>query len=68
MFDCTEIENGYSVWRASIWENQYQATMLAKPGTARTVARGGIALACNLALQEHVVRAQQAGCVYVKAG
>ena len=165
VFDCTEIENGYGVWRATIWENQYQATMLAKPGTARTVlvlrhhavalalsqefwdryevgkdltamhpiteqptdrnpalltvpdlpepmagfalpkfmARGGIALACNLALQHHVnklkatdgvtdeeaqkrvvaalvpgvilqpsgvfatVRAQQAGCVYVKA-
>jgi hypothetical protein len=165
VFDCTEIENGYGVWRASIWENQYEATMLAKPGTARTVlvlrhkavalalsqafwdrfeigkdlkamhplteqptdrnpallsapdlpeamagfalqkfiARGGIALACNLALQQHVeklkakdgvtdeeaqkravamlvpgvilqpsgvfatVRAQQAGCVYVKA-
>lgn len=115
IFDCTEIESGYGVWRASIWEAQYQSTLAAKPAEIKTVlilrhngvamalkqewwdrleigntaqvkhplteqptnlnpalitagvppiagdltkfiARGGIVLACNLALQEYVAK------------
>src|SRR2546423_6235550 len=37
IFDCAEIESGYGVWRAGMWEGQYQATMLAKPGETATV-------------------------------
>jgi hypothetical protein len=37
VFDCTEVESGYGVWRASIWENQYQGTLSAKPADIKTV-------------------------------
>jgi hypothetical protein len=37
VFDCTEVESGFGVWRASIWENQYQSVLAAKPGDIRTV-------------------------------
>ena len=30
LFDCTEVESGYGVWRASIWENQYHEALGAK--------------------------------------
>lgn len=35
-FDCTEIESGYGLWRASIWANQYEASG-AKPAELHTV-------------------------------
>lgn len=113
LFDCTEIENGYGIYRASFWDMQYTSAMNVRPADMRTVlilrhhavamalrqelwdklaigkaksvkapfteqptdknpalitegvppialdlpkfiARGGIALACNLALQEWV--------------
>jgi hypothetical protein len=31
VFDVPEIESGYGVWRASLWERQYQEVMGAKP-------------------------------------
>jgi intracellular sulfur oxidation DsrE/DsrF family protein len=31
VFDCTEVESGYGVWRMSIWETQYQSVLGAKP-------------------------------------
>lgn len=37
LFDCTEVESGYGVWRASIWEAQYHETLGAKPADTRTV-------------------------------
>jgi len=37
VFDCTEIESGFGVWRASFWESQYQAILMAKPSETRTV-------------------------------
>jgi len=37
LFDCTEVESGYGVWRASIWENQYHEALAAKPADTRTV-------------------------------
>lgn len=36
-FDCAEIESGYGGWRASIWENQYQAAGGAKRADIITV-------------------------------
>lgn len=36
-FDCAEIESGYGGWRASIWENQYQAMGGAKRSDVQTV-------------------------------
>lgn len=35
--DCTEVESGYGVWRASFWESQYQQTLGAKPAEIATV-------------------------------
>lgn len=37
LFDCTEVESGYGVWRASIWENQYQAALSADRADIATV-------------------------------
>ena len=37
LFDCAEVESGYGVWRASIWEGQYQEALGAKPAELRTV-------------------------------
>lgn len=31
LFDCAEVESGYGVWRAGIWESQYQSVLGAKP-------------------------------------
>ena len=48
IFDCTEVESGYGVWRASIWEAQYQSTLAVKPADLRTVLilrHNGVALA-----------------------
>lgn len=36
-FDCAEIESGYGVWRAGMWEGQYHAALGAKPGETATV-------------------------------
>jgi hypothetical protein len=37
IFDNTEVESGYGVWRSSIWENQYHEVMKAKPAETKTV-------------------------------
>ena len=37
VFDCTEVESGYGVWRASMWESQYQTVLMAKPAETKTV-------------------------------
>ena len=37
VFDCTEMESGFGVWRASFWESQYQSVLAAKPAETRTV-------------------------------
>lgn len=37
LFDCTEIESGHGVWRASIWEGQYQEALGAKRADIITV-------------------------------
>jgi len=37
IFDCAEIESGFGVWRAGMWEGQYQATQNAKPSETATV-------------------------------
>ena len=37
LFDCTDIESGLGVWRASIWENQYQEALGAKASDVKTV-------------------------------
>lgn len=37
IFDCAEIESGYGVWRASMWEQQYQQTQNVKPTDTQTV-------------------------------
>src|SRR5512132_1770187 len=37
LFDCAEVESGYGVWRASIWENQYHEALGAKPTDTKTV-------------------------------
>jgi hypothetical protein len=50
VFDVPEIENGYGVWRASIWGSQYQQTLNIQPKdmTAVLVLRhNGIVLAMN---------------------
>lgn len=36
-FDCAEVESGFGVWRASVWEAQYQEALGAKPADVRTV-------------------------------
>ena len=37
LFDCAEVESGFGVWRASIWEGQYQEALGAKAADIRTV-------------------------------
>jgi hypothetical protein len=37
VLDCAEIESGFGVWRAGMWEGQYLATNQAKPGELATV-------------------------------
>jgi hypothetical protein len=37
LFDCTDVESGYGVWRASIWENQYREALGAKASDIKTV-------------------------------
>jgi hypothetical protein len=37
IFDCAEIESGFGVWRAGMWEGQYWATQNAKPADTATV-------------------------------
>ena len=37
VMDCTEVESGYGVWRASFWETQYQQALGAKPADIATV-------------------------------
>lgn len=37
IFDCAEVESGYGVWRASMWESQYQTTQHVKPSDTATV-------------------------------
>lgn len=36
-FDCAEVESGYGIWRAGMWEGQYQEALGAKPSEFRTV-------------------------------
>jgi hypothetical protein len=53
LFDCAEIESSFGVWRASIWENQYQETLGAKPADIKTVLvlrHNAVVLAFNQAL------------------
>jgi len=37
VFDCAEVEKGYGVWRAGMWEGQYQQTQGYKPNDTITV-------------------------------
>jgi hypothetical protein len=37
IFDCAEVESGFGVWRAGMWEGQYHATQGAKPSETQTV-------------------------------
>jgi hypothetical protein len=37
LFDCTEIESGFGVFRAGVWEGQYQSALGAKPNEMVTV-------------------------------
>lgn len=37
LFDCAEIESGYGVWRAGMWDGQYQASFGTKPSETATV-------------------------------
>src|SRR5919201_5187965 len=37
VFDCAEVEKGYGVWRAGMWEPQYQQTQGYKPSDTITV-------------------------------
>lgn len=37
LFDCTEVESGYGVWRASVWAAQYAGVLGAKPAEMQTV-------------------------------
>jgi hypothetical protein len=57
IFDNTEIENGYGVWRSSVWELQYHETMGVKPADTRTIMvlrHNAIALAFNQALWDQL--------------
>lgn len=36
-FDCAEVESGYGVWRAGMWEPQYHAYLGVKPAETATV-------------------------------
>lgn len=37
VFDVPEIENGYGVWRASLWQQEYQQTLGVPPSDTTTV-------------------------------
>lgn len=37
LFDCTETESGFGVFRASVWEGQYHSALGAKPSETATV-------------------------------
>ena len=37
IFDCAEVESGYGVWRAGMWEGQYQQSFGTKPTDSQTV-------------------------------
>jgi hypothetical protein len=37
LFDCAEIESGYGIWRAGMWDGQYQASFGTKPSETATV-------------------------------
>jgi hypothetical protein len=37
LFDCAEVESGYGVWRAGMWDPQYQASFGTKPSELATV-------------------------------
>lgn len=48
IFDVPEVDSGYGVWRATLWENQYQQVLGAKPSEMSAVVvlrHNGIALA-----------------------
>lgn len=52
VFDVPEIENGYGVWRASLWRNEYQQTLGVQPKDTTTVLvlrHNAIVLAMNQA-------------------
>jgi hypothetical protein len=52
VFDVPEVESGYGVWRASLWETQYQQVLGAKPAEMSAVVvlrHNGIALAMQQA-------------------
>ena len=52
VFDVPEIDQGYGVWRASFWEQQYQEVLGAKPADLSSVLvlrHNGIALAMQQA-------------------
>jgi len=36
-YDCAEVDSAYGVWRAGMWEPQYQQALNAKPGESITV-------------------------------
>lgn len=36
-FDCAEVESGFGVWRAGMWEGQYHASLGVKPTETATV-------------------------------
>ncbi len=37
LFDCTEVESGFGVFRANVWESQYHSALGAKPSETVTV-------------------------------
>jgi len=37
VFDCAEVDSGYGVWRASMWESQYHENLGIKPADSTTV-------------------------------
>ncbi|MBL0940317.1 MAG: hypothetical protein IBJ03_15590 [Gemmatimonadaceae bacterium] len=52
VFDVPEIENGYGVWRATLWRNEYQQTLGVQPKDTSTVLvlrHNAIVLAMNQA-------------------
>jgi hypothetical protein len=52
VFDVPEVDSGYGVWRATLWENQYQQVLGAKPSEMSAVVvmrHNGIALAMQQA-------------------
>jgi hypothetical protein len=62
LFDCAEVESGFGVWRASIWEGQYQETLGAKPAEIKTVLvlrHNAVVLAFNQALWDQAKIGQE---------